>query len=55
MSYTDVEYFLSEHDHAIAVAKSVVHAWDLRKPEALLESLRYLHEVVEQVAARAEA
>jgi hypothetical protein len=54
MSYcaADIEYFAAEHDHAIAVAKSVVHAWDLSRPEVLLESLRFLHEYVEEVAAR---
>jgi hypothetical protein len=50
MSKTDTEYFIAECDHAIAVAQSVVRAWDLNKPEQLLEALRFLHEVVERVS-----
>ena len=54
MSEADVEYFTAEHDHAVAVAKSEVHTWDLRNPEVLLAALRFLHDYVEEVAARTQ-
>jgi len=45
-SAVDIEYFVAEHDHAIATARSEVHAWDSKNPEVLLEALQFLHEYV---------
>jgi len=42
-----------ELDHAVAVARAKVQDWDLSMPLLLLEHLEFLHDYVEQVAARA--
>jgi hypothetical protein len=46
----EIEYWQAETDHAIATAKAVINAWDLGKPDQLLEALQLLREYVEENA-----